>query len=275
MSSQDIEREQREFASKNHFYNAQLAPADAWTSTAVAALINFFGMILQLGIQDVPNLPYLPMLVSAGVGGIVFLLHLRNRKNPRNSSSYVFYLINLAAVFTALFILNPYFAAGPKPWVPFQANKLGCFVAAVIAPGFWVGALSISMHSLGSAVQYLYFSSELKARVAYAEPWASLVFGVVGFLALVYRFRRVVLENELTIARVNAQADHRMAQAFLMIRDRMNTPLQVLELGVSMLRSHTKPEKETLDQIERAAHCLQELNQLLNKPELETEPESR
>src|SRR6185295_13493627 len=119
----------------------------------------------------------------------------------------------------------------------FQASKLGCLVSAMVAPGFGVGLTSILAFCLSAFIQFqFFFPPGIKANVDVAEPWPIFAFGLAGILALVYRFRRVQLEQKF--ARVQAQnfAIKQLASAFLNIRDLMNTPLQVIELSTRILR---------------------------------------
>src|SRR4030095_14626686 len=170
----------------------------------------------------------------------------------------------------ALLLTNPQFAQLDRNWTPFQATKLGCLIAGMVAPGFWVGLISILGKSFTALVQFeLFFPPEIKARVEPAEPWPMLAFAVVGVLVLVYRFRRAELEQE--ISRIQAQnfAIKRLAHAFLNIRDLMNTPLQVIELSIDLLRRADDPNKPLVDRIDRSVQTLKEINFVLVQDEKE------
>jgi hypothetical protein len=73
------------------------------------------------------------------------------------------------------------------------------------------------------------------------------------------RFSRVLPERtsggkekeRLRIQAQNAAIRH-LAGIFLEIRDRMNTPLQVIELSVEVLRNSRDPTDQILDRIERS-----------------------
>jgi len=143
----------------------------------------------------------------------------------------------------------------------------------MIAPGFWVGLLSILAFSVSPVLQFeFFFPPELKA-LAMAEPWPTIAFGLAGALALVYRFRRTQLEQE--IARIHAQnlALKGMAKAFLNIRDLMNTPLQVIELSVGLLRKSNGSSEPILDRIDRSVQSLRDVNSVLVLREKEIERE--
>ena len=187
-----------------HFYNVRLSEREAWLGVTVAAMFNVLGMLLELGvIRSVPGVSSKPASVSAFVGLILLVVLFVRRKTPSIKWAYVLYLINLAAVATSLLLTNQQFALSEKNWVPFQASKLGCLIAAMVAPGFWVGLLSILTHTLGPLLQFeFFFPPQIKAQVT-TEPWPILAFGLAGILALVYRFRRTELEQE--VARIQAK----------------------------------------------------------------------
>src|SRR5262249_52540707 len=145
------------------------------------------------------------------------------RTRPSVEGASVIFSVNTLSVTMVLVWTNLQFAMLERNWEPFQASKLGCLIAAMIAPGFWVGLVSIFVYALSSLLQFEFFlSPEQRARIAAAEPWPIIAFGVAGVLALIYRFRRAQLEQE--VARIQAKnlAIQHLADAFLNIRDLMN-----------------------------------------------------
>jgi signal transduction histidine kinase len=258
------------------FYQVRLFERDAWFGATVAALFNALGMLIEiLIIREIPGIATKPAAISASMGVIVFTALLIRRKTPSVEWAYVAYSITFVSVATALFFMNLHFAVLEKNWVPFQETKLGCLVAAMVAPGFWLGLLSILAYCLSAVLQFEFlFPPHLKARVS-AEPWATLAFGLAGVLALIYRFRRAQLEQE--VARIQAQnfAIKRLADVFLNIRDRMNTPLQVIELSVELLRNSDVPPKPILERIGRSVRKLREINSVLISHEKEIEWETK
>ena len=258
------------------FYNVRLSEADAWLGATGAVLFNGLGMLIEIGIiRKVPGVSETPAVISALAALVLLAALVARRKTPSNRWANVIFLINTAAVVTSLLISNRQFALLEPRWSPFQATKLGCLVAAMVAPGFSVGVVSIAAHSLSAVLQLEYFfPPELRTMTA-DEPLATLAFGLAGMLALVYRFRRVQLEQEL--ARIQAEnfAIRRLANAFLNIRDLMNTPLQVLELSVDVLRNAREPLNATLDRIRRSVQRLMQINSILTQHEKEIEWQAR
>jgi hypothetical protein len=256
-----------------HFYNARLSPRDAWLAATIAVLFNALGMFIELEIiRKNPSVSLWPAEISSFVAVILLLLLLMWRERPSVKWAAIIYMLNSAAVAFALFETNLRFATSEKNWVPFQANKLGCLIAALLAPEFWVGLVSILGYSISAVLQFeSFFPPGIKARIDSAEPWPIIAFALAGVLALIYRFRRVKLEQELAQVQAQVFAIKRLANAFLNIRDLMNSPLQVIELSVDALRKSDESQKPILDRIDRSVQNLREINSVLVEHEKEIE----
>ena len=258
-------------------YNVRLSERDAWFGASIGALLNVLGMLLELAIvRKIPGTSTEPIIVSAFVGLMLLIVLFIQRKRPSVKLASLIYSVNTAAVVTVLVSTNLHFAVSERNWEPFQASKLGCLFAAMVAPGFHVGLLSILAYCLSAWLQFeFFFPPEIKARVAGAEPWPILAFGLAGVLALVYRFRQAQLEQE--VARIQAQnsAIRRLANTFMSIRDLMNTPLQVIEFSVSLLRKSNESSRPTLDRIDRSVQSLREINSVLVQHEKEIDWQSK
>lgn len=259
------------------FCHVRLSEREAWLGATVAALFNAVGMLLEMAlVRRTPGVSATPPFLSALVGLTLLIVLFSRRKTPTVRWASAIYLVNTAAVDTALLLTNLEFAVSQKHWVPFQASKLGCLIAAMVAPGFWIGLLAVLSHCLSSLLQYVFFfPPEIKTQLDAGEPWPIVAFGLAGVLALVYRFRRAQLEEE--VVRIQAQnfAIKRLANAFLNIRDLMNTPLQVIEFSVDQLRNSNDFHKTSLDRIDRSVQRLTEINSLLVQHEKEIEWQSK
>lgn len=141
------------------FYNVRLSASDAWTGTTIAVLFNALGMLLEMGIiQKTSGVSTGPAAISVAVALVLLAALLMMRKNPSLRATWVIFALNTISVATVLLFTNSAFAASDRNWSPFQASKLGCLVAAMIAPEFWVGFMSIMAYCLSSVVQYLFLS---------------------------------------------------------------------------------------------------------------------
>ena len=272
VAANDAARRQRSGRATG-FYNVRLSERDAWFGATVAALFNALGMLLEFAVvRKIPGISAKPAGISAFVALLLLMVLFTRRKTPSVQGASIIYLVNTASVITVLLLTNLQFAVSERNWEPFQAAKLGCLISAMVAPGFWVGLASILAYFLSALLQFeVFFPPEIKAQVAATEPWPMLAFALAGVFALVYRFRGAQLEQEL--ARIEAQnfAIKQLAQAFLNIRDLMNTPLQVIELSIDLLRKSNDPNKRIIERIDRSMERLREINSVLIQHENEIE----
>ncbi len=262
-------------ARSSHFYNVRLSPRDAWLGATAAASFNTLGMGIEVALVRKMGIPVAAPMASSLVGLALLVILYLWRRTPSVRWASVLFLINAASVISALLWTNLQFAESVGYRDPFQATKLGCLVAAMVAPGFWVGVASILAHCLTAVAQFeLFFPPEIKAQIV-AEPWPLGAFGLGGLIALTYRFRRLQLEQD--VARIQAQnlAIKRLAGTFLNIRDLMNSPIQVIDLSVDLLRRAKNPFDPNLDRIERSVASLKEISAVLVQHEQEIEWESR
>jgi hypothetical protein len=277
IAENDVIQRKRHAERTVRFYNIRLSERDAWLGAIVAALFNALGMLLELVIvKSTPGISPKPAAISALIALMLLVVLFIWRKTPSVKWASIVYSVTTVSVVTVLLLSNVQFAVSEKHWVPFQASKLGCLIAAVLAPGFWVGLLSILAYCLSALLQFqFFFPPEIRTQVDAGEPWPILAFGLAGVLALVYRFRRAQLEQE--VAQIHAQnfAIRELANAFLSIRDLMNTPLQVIEVAVELLRNSNKPAKSILDHIERSVQSLREINSMLAQHEKDIESEAK
>jgi hypothetical protein len=122
-------------------------------------------------VRNVSGFSTLPAAISGSVGLLILAVLFIRRKTPTVEWAYALYLINTASVNIALLSTNLQFAVSVRNWEPFQASKLACLIAAMVAPGFRVGLLAILGHALGSFLQFVFFfPPEIKAQVADIEP---------------------------------------------------------------------------------------------------------
>src|SRR5262249_23752027 len=148
----------RRSAQRLSFYNVVLSEQEAWFGVTIAALFNAVGMLLEIAItREIPGVSARSSVLSATVGVILLIVLFIRRKTPSVKWANWVYLINTAAIVTSLLSTNLAFALVEKNWVPFQAHKLGCLIAAMIAPGFWSGLLSILGFSLSPVLQFEFF----------------------------------------------------------------------------------------------------------------------
>lgn len=236
---------------------------NAWRGAIVASLLNALGTPIDVVIGlRVPGTPWLPGILASAVG--VFLaaiLHARRHDPPPARISSLLFCVNTAVIVWAISISGQHYA--DVGLMPFQANKLGVFAVALLAPEAWAGLASILAYTLAALVQGALMQradSEGVSNVAVYEPWATLVFGGFAIVLLGYRLRRIVYERTLLRAEASAHAARRIAELSLWVRDLANSPIQTLTFEVALLRSGAPATAERLDRVQRAIDRLHDLN---------------
>jgi hypothetical protein len=203
------------------------------------------------------------MLLNAG---ILSLLVVRSHRPDARLAGRLF-LVNALVVIAALWFSNEACAESGRPWVPFQANKLGMFTVALLAPEPRVGVLGIAAYAGASLLQLATLSSAALGRLALGEPWATVAIAAFAAVMLVFWSRRDARERRLSRAYEEARARERVARVLLEIRDLANTPLQTISLSTALLRRQKPELQSVLGRVDRALQKLSELDTITRRYE--------
>jgi hypothetical protein len=230
-------------------------------SAGAFVIIDLFGA----GVRDAEFLVRIAHLIIFAVVAIV-LWNRRHRPTRR--------LCTIAAVvmwmpFLASLWLSEETAALTgqlgQVWQPFVGHKIIFFVTAAMFPRpAWVGALMLVAFGLHATV--LWFHLDLGAPTANMpvdEPWATIGYLGIAWFLFGYRIHHGRTEAELARVRAEARVLEMSADAFLVVRDLANTPLQVLELAIALLRRRHPDEDVILDSASRALVRLRALRDQL------------
>lgn len=236
-------------------------------ATLTLCLFNLFGMLLFIAINE-PIYPYLPIVLSAVFGAIFSALLFWPRiADSQKAISFIF-IANTTIIVLALYLVSPYFAEQVPNWVPFRPSKLGCLVAATLAPTFISGIYAVTIHFLIPTLQYFSFTESIRNNIVGGEPASLYAFGMAGFFIIIFRFRKLLFERKLNRLVQEKAAIQAVATHFLHLRDLMNTPLQTLTLTVEQFSQETS-NKKLIDRCQRSLHDLKMINQTLKKYENE------
>jgi hypothetical protein len=231
-----------------------------WRGVLLSTALNALGMPLDLllGLR-VPDMPRGPSIGSAVVGLVLtaVLMSAEWRANPRRLS-FIFLLNNLA-ILTALWITSGYWARTGL-WVPFQANKLGIFAVAILAPDEGVGLFCMAGYAVAALAKTWTLPAPIRAHFPAGEPWTIVIYGIFGAAVLVHRIERLKLVRRMFRVESESVAADRMARTFLALRDFTNTPLQTIELATQIIRVRCADLAPTLDRIDRSLSRLHRLN---------------
>lgn len=261
---------QKNSSQKIKFHNVQMSINSAWTLVVIAASFNMFGSSMELlNSQQIPMAPQWPAVASASIAFVCLILLVVFKKTQSSALAPTIYLVNSLAFLALHMIKYPYYAEYAVSWAPFQASKMACLFAALIAPRYWIGLLMIGLHLTAVPLQYFNFSPAAQAKLALGEPWIIVAFAIAGIFTLTHRYRGLALEQKNSDLQADQIAGKKLAGAFLQVRDMMNTPLQIIELAVTMIRSPATDYAKVLPKLERAATDLKLINAELSRYESE------
>jgi hypothetical protein len=240
----------------------------AWRSVTIALLLHIGGMPLDMLIaRTVPGIPLWPEIGSIAIGVVLLAALFVRRKHRTARFANIVFLLDVVAIAGALWLTNPYYAESGRPWVPFQANKLGMVTVALLAPEIWVGLPSVAIYGGLCVIQMHTFSEAALSRFAIGEPMASIIIGVFSGALLVYRLKRLALERELVRAHTEEQSMATFAKTMLAIRDLSNTPLQTIAFASAAARIEYPAATPALDRIDAALAEIKAIGERLREYE--------
>lgn len=247
--------------------------AHAWRSAFYACSFNAVGMTFEWLLQrEFSGIPCWASTFSAAVGVSLAALLLVRRGTVSVPFASGVFVANAASVMTMLWVTAEQFALQDPRWIPFQANKLGVLLVALLAPRTPIGLLCIAGYAGTALLRLSLFDASLKARLPVGEAWVLAAYGAMGVIGLLYRRRGLWLEHQLRAQQASLHAAEQTARFVTGIRDLANSPLQVIVLNVQLLRRRFPDAEDLLGRIDRAVARLGELRQLLAERAVENPP---
>ncbi|WP_224240301.1 hypothetical protein [Hyalangium gracile] len=237
--------------------------ARAWWGAFFATLLTLLGEVAYFFIDwrvhpgnlTLPTLRALHVLESVGL--LALLVVRRNTASPGLSAG-VFTAVALPHLLIFA-VAEVAMAASGHPWQPLTGHRLLMLGIGLLAPmelGLGVGL--IGAFALEAVV--LWYGLGLHTRLQMPwEPWITLVWGGTACGLLVFRLRMQRMEQRLLKARSEAESLEQVARLLLAMRDAANTPLQSLEVGVSLLQQRSPEHATLLASMERALARLRSL----------------
>jgi hypothetical protein len=192
-------------------------------------------------------------------------LWLWRRRSPRPIESDAAFLL-IALMYLPIFWLAEFQGAALGLLrEPLLGHKIVILGMALLAPSsLWLGAGLIAGFAVHGAVLLAALRAEGYRLVGMdAEPWVTGLFGAVSIAYLVSRATRRAMMQRLAHMRAEALANQRLAQLFLDLRDRANTPLQTLEMGTALLERRLPVERQVLAALRAAVARLREISATL------------
>jgi hypothetical protein len=195
---------------------------------------------------------------------LIVLLHRRDKLSFQTIQITIIALT--LAVFPYIWISQAAYANSGNPWIPFY----GFQVAALVIAGYRYGngvrlnAFLLAAITIEAAVFWWCFhlgSEPLLAQSGYI--WTVLLTGFCAATLLVARYLYERTLRRLIEVEALAATAEMAARAFLSVRDRANSPLQTLGIGLALLQRQ-QPESAISDALRKAYKKLVDLHETFN-----------
>lgn len=244
--------------------------ARAWWGAFFATFLTLLGEMAYIFIdwQVHPGnlvLPTLRALHVLAAVGLLALLFARRSTSSLRLSARVFTAVTLP--YLVIFVVAEVaMAASGRMWQPLTGHRLLMLGLGLLAPmGPELGVCLVGAFALEAVL--LWYGLGLNTRLQMPwEPWITLVWGGTACGLLAFRVRTQRIEQHLRKARAETESLEQVARLLLAMRDAANTPLQSLEVGVSLLRQRSPgPDNDALlATMERALTRLRSLTQRMS-----------
>jgi hypothetical protein len=239
--------------------------ARAWWAAVFATGLTLLGEVAYIFIDWQVHsgkllLPTLRALHVLQCAGLLALLLARRADASSRLSAGIFTAVALPHLLIFA-VAEVAMASLDGVWLPLTGHRLLMLGIGLLAPtGFRLGSALIGAFALESVI--LWYGLGLHSRLQMPwEPWITLVWGGTAWGLLAFRARTLRIEQRLLKARAEADSLERVARLLLVLRDSANTPLQSLELGVTLLQQRSPENAALLDAMERALARLRALTQ--------------
>jgi hypothetical protein len=236
----------------------QTARRQTMAAAAVGFFGNVIGALLTASLQGW-RLGNALRLGHAIVCAVVFgVLALRRRPQPR-----LVLALFAAMTLPLLPFLYVWTTSIPQEVMTeaYVAIKMVIMGVALLTP--YSLALGLVLMALFTGEAVLFWAMHIAGHIP-SEPWTTLFYAGFACGLLLHRASERSLARRLWQANAEAATLERIARVSLDVRDRVNSPLQTLEVGLELLRVRCEKERTTVERLRSAVGRLVALSQQLD-----------
>jgi hypothetical protein len=211
----------------------------AFTAATVGGIFTALFLVIDLNGAGVRIAELGVRVAHLLVFAVIAILLWNRRRRPTRTFCTIATVVIWIPFFPSLW-LSEATSAGVgnlgSSWQPFVGHKVLFFGTAAMFPGpAWVGAAMLVALGFHALLLWLHLDLGM-ARMPVDEPAATIAYLAFACFLFIYRVQHSRIELELARVRGEARALELSTDAFLVVHDLANTPLQVLELALSLLR---------------------------------------
>jgi hypothetical protein len=161
------------------------------------------------------------------------------------------------------------------PAEPLLGHHFLILVLAIVSPSSYRLSLALILTFTTEAVVLSAYLRERAAGAAISrEPYFTLLFAGIAVAVQWSVFRRRALIVELERSKIRSESYARTARILLTLRDRANSPLQTIELGLSILEKRVQGQREITTLLRSALKKLVDLQQSIAELQPADAPDS-
>jgi hypothetical protein len=211
---------------------------DAYNSTLTCAgFIAGASTLVWLRFHDGPP----PLQVAARIYACLLLLALvaiadllRTRRRLSLMRALIWFLVLFASSLPAIAFSSANLSSRGTPFEPFLGLKVQMAILPLMLPRHrWLGfALEAVLVAETFVLYYLLDFGALRDRIPLVEPWQAPLFAIIGIALMQRREQRQMASLQRLRAERRRAALARRARLYLALGDQINSPVQVLLLGL-------------------------------------------
>jgi hypothetical protein len=177
-----------------------------------------------------------------------------------------------APLYVTSWMRDALFSQAPVMFIPLFSYKLYPITLAFLVPGsYWINFAMIVLFYIQAAVAWYYLDiPHLNNIVLGSEPYITILFALVSFILLYFKYRDRKFIHDLIRIKVHMEAKQNISRVLLSLRDKANTPLQNQKLIIELLRKENSHSEDLINYLERSVKTLSDMSQLMSKLESET-----
>jgi hypothetical protein len=204
----------------------------------------------------------LAQLISA----ITWLLVLARKQScPRLGASLAAFALAPLPYLLMYSFLAAAHEASRTPFEPLLRQTMAVIVIGILSPRqVWVTITMIAAFAVEACLEYWISGFGASKNYRPHEPWLTVGTAALATWVAISRARILTRERTLTRQLRETKEAARMAKLALAVLDLANTPLQVIELQLTLLEERHQPAPPEAILIRRAVGRLVELNRLLS-----------
>jgi hypothetical protein len=241
---------------------------EIWYSSVVASALMAVAQLATLEIdRHILGRPFFVLRLPYLFVALAYLIVLLHQREKLGFQAIRLMLVALTlSAFPYIWVSQAAFANSQNPWIPFYGFQITALAVAIFRYGNGVrfNVFLLAAITIESAAFWWRFqlgSEPLLARSGYI--WSVLLTGLCAATLLIARYQYERTLRRFIELEARAATAEMTARAFLTVRDRANSPLQTLEIGLALLKRQ-QPESAISDALLSALKKLVDLLETFN-----------